>query len=462
MQSVRQRLWVEKDPSDASYRERYALEMIDGFRILSLLIFLSMLLLFVVHLQQPNGLPGRLYEGPSFIGCGLLACAGGLAALASRSIRSAGAASLATAALLVATVAVISLDRIQQVARDGRKPDSLLPVLLSALVLAAALLPLRPSRMLGLGALLIATSCLAAIVADVPFQVDLAEAVGAAIVVAVSVVTAARSTSHRIRVHYAHAAAIEAERRTKAARERALLAESAVTMERLAASLSHELNTPIGVLKSAVETLFRYSQRQSGGSTGQSYKAEFVHELSGAIADSTARLTETVARIQRFANLDRCAVRRVDVNQLVQDAVSLMNPPSANRTRVKLRLEPLPPIWCKPHPLSAALASVLNEFLENPSPVTIATRSDAGEITVRITQCSARADLVSDTDLRFSVVERHVRASGWALFAARQLIHQNGGELRVEHTESGERIVLMRFPADAHLKSVYCAQEGTA
>jgi signal transduction histidine kinase len=101
-----------------------------------------------------------------------------------------------------------------------------------------------------------------------PFHADLVETVGAATVVAVSVVTAARSTSQRIRVHHAHASAMKAERQAEAERERALLAESAISMERLAASLSHELNTPIGVLKSATHTLVRGVQKRSGFAEG--------------------------------------------------------------------------------------------------------------------------------------------------------------------------------------------------
>jgi signal transduction histidine kinase len=232
-------------------------------------------------------------------------------------------------------------------------------------------------------------------------------------------------------------------------------------MERLAASLSHELNTPIGVLKSATETLLRGVQKQGGFFDGGSSKAKLVNDLSGAIASSTARLTETVARIQRFANLDRSTVRLVDVNQLVQDAVALVNSPSVNQTRVKLRLEPLPAIWCKPHPLSVAVASILNEFLESSSPVTIETQPDVGEITVRITQVSAGARLVTDTKPGFSVVEGRVRASGWDLFAARQLVHQNGGKLLVERSETGEQVVLLRIPARLTARD-HQAQEGTA
>jgi signal transduction histidine kinase len=318
-------------------------------------------------------------------------------------------------------------------------------------MLTAALLPLRPLRMFGLGALLLAASCLGTVFMGIPLHADLVETVGAATVVAVSVVTAARSTSQRIRVHHAHACAMKAERQAKAARERALLAESAISMERLAASLSHELNTPIGVLKSATQTLVRSVEKHSGFGDGRRSTAQILEDLANAIANSTARLTEIVARIQRFANLDRSAVSLVDLNQLVQDAVALMNPPSANQTRIKLRLEPLPAIWCRPHALSVAVASILNKLLGSTLPITIDTYAEKEKIIVRITRFRAATELIAASDLCFSVVDGRVRASGWDLFAARQLVQENGGILRVEGSETGEQVVLISIPADPHL-----------
>jgi signal transduction histidine kinase len=448
---VPKRLRVEADPPDAAYRERYAEEMSEGFRTLSLLTFVSMSILLVAHLVRPSGLTNQIYEGPSLVGCALLSVASGLALLASKSVRSADHAFRATTVLLVSAVAVISIDRLQRTAPVGRSIGTLLPLLLSILVLSAALLPMRPSRMFALGVVLLGTSWLAASFLDVPLRMDPAELAGAGTVLAVSVVTAAKSTSQRIRIHHAHASALASERVAEASRERALLAESAVTMERLAASVSHEINTPIGVLKSSTETLRRCVRKFVNSADGGCKAAPIIEELFEAVADSTTRLTEIVARIQRFANLDRSALRLVDVNQLVQDAVALMNPPSANQTRVRLRLQPLPAIWCRPHALSAAVACVLNKLLEVAHPITIETRLEEEGIVLRIEQISAALKLVSGTDLGFSVVEGRVRAAGWDLFAARQLVHQSSGRLRVEFGEEGARVVIISVPREADL-----------
>jgi two-component system C4-dicarboxylate transport sensor histidine kinase DctB len=279
-------------------------------------------------------------------------------------------------------------------------------------------------------------------------QANLLDITSAGTAVAVSVIIAARSTSQRIRVHLAYSSAMNAEREAEDARERALLAESAVTMERLAASLSHELNTPIGALKSATETLTRCVQQYASFAAG-SRMPKMVQELSTAIRDSTGRLGEAVGRIQRFANLDRSAIRLIDVNQLVQDAVALMNPPSVSQIQITLNLEPLPQIWCRPHGLSVAVASILNEMLENGIDMIIDTHVSGAHVVITLAQ--ARPAGVPEEreqgDLSFAVVDGHVRASGWELFAARQLVRETGGDLRIEHNGANWQMVVITLSA---------------
>jgi signal transduction histidine kinase len=343
---------------------------------------------------------------------------------------------VAAAALLVAAVGVLSIDRLVQAGGQVRSANPLIPLIFSILVLSAAVLPLQPNRVLALGALLVASVTLTK-----GFTVDVMSIASAATVVAVSVVIAARSTSHRIRIHQAHRSALEAERQAEMARKRALIAESVITMERLAASLSHEMNTPIGTLKSAAETLIRGVKRDASFPCGSAVP-RLIEQLADAMTASTARLTETVARIQRFANLDRSAVRLVDINQLVQDAVALMNPPSVKQTHVKLNLSPLPHVWCRPHGLNIAIASILNRVVDGVVSATIDTYCEGADVVVRVTCNSLVNEFRDHANPGFAVVAGRVRASGWDLFAARQLVCEDGGELKVEESKQSVKIIL--------------------
>jgi signal transduction histidine kinase len=436
---------IAPDPTDVTYQQRQTAEMVDGFRMLSLLVLATMSTMFAVYLLGPASWAPRSREALSLSTCGVLACAGGVGLVAGRYIRSRVAALVGTALLLGASMTVLTVDRLL---REQAPGSTLIPTIFIMLTLLAALLPLRPAPVLGFGVMLLVTCGLAARFTLGPFRGDVVEFVSAGMAVAISTLIAARSTRQRIDVHRAHLCALESEREAEGERSRALLAESAVTMERLAASLSHELNTPIGALKSSTDTLTRAVRRYASFPAG-SHLPDMVDELSGAITESAARLGETIARIQRFANLDRSAVRLVDVNQLIQDAVALMNPPSATQTQVKLHLEPLPQIWCRPHELSVAIGSVLNDFLENGDAVRIESMTVGTSVAIRLAR---RAQLASQdlTDPGFAVVGGRVRAAGWGLFTARQLVRRSGGELSLDH-DSADEIVLMTIPGDGVL-----------
>jgi hypothetical protein len=208
------------------------------------------------------------------------------------------------------------------------------------------------------------------------------------------------------------------------------------------------MNTPIGALKSAVDTLIRGVKREASFPHGSAVPG-MIEELADAMTASTARLTETVGRIQRFANLDRSAVRLVDINQLVQDAVALMNPPSIKQTHVKLNLSPLPLVWCKPHGLNVAIASILNMVVDGIVPATIDTYCEGPDVVVNVT-CASTADEFRDyASPGFAVVGGRVRASGWDLFAARQLVREDGGELQIEKLGNHEQNVRIILPANA-------------
>lgn len=440
--SLRQQLQVEADPADPVYRERHAAEMIEGFRLLCLLVFASMAVLLGIRLAQPfvaSGADG----GPTAIAFALVACVGGVGLLVAKSVRSPNTAFVATAALLAVAVGVFSTDRFLNAPGEHKSANPLVPLIFSILVLSAAVLPLRPKRVLSLGALLVASVTITA-----GSALDVMTLASAATVVAVSVVFAARSTSQRIRIYHAHWSALEARHQAEEARERALVAESVITMEKLAASLSHEMNTPIGALSSAAQTLIRGVRKEASFPDGSAVPG-LIEDLAQTMTASTARLNETVARIQRFANLDRSAVRLVDINQLVKDAVALMNPPSVKQTHVKLNLSPLPSVWCRPHGLNVAIASILNIVVDSSAPATIDTYCEGSLVVVKVACTSREGECRDDASPGFDVVNGRVRASGWDLFAARQLIRANGGELSVEKLAGSEQHVKITLPVNA-------------
>ncbi len=439
------------DPSDA----------IDGFRILSLVICFTSSVLVLAHaLQLQHASAGQFDRTVSLAANAVLVFAGLGGFFASRLLRSAAGANLAAALLLGGAAAVVTADRLPRVAPGGGAAPSLIPMIFAMLMLGAALMPFRPSHVLGLAAVLLSICSSAALLLRVPLQWDVLDFTLTAVTIVMSVTVSARATAQRVRVRHAHDAALDAARQTEEARVRVVLAESAITMERLAASLSHELNTPLGALSSATETLATGLHRHASFHAN-SRMPELVGDLTRVIRESIARLRETVTRIQRFANLDRGAIRLIDLNQLVQDAVALMNPPSADQAQITLNLSPLAQIWCRPHALSVALASILNTVLERSPLATVETLALDTGVQVKLT-AAGNARPEPSADLDFEVVSGRVRATGWDLFAARQLVRESGGDLRTGQTASGALTITISLPACDDLLSQRVRESNSA
>ena len=124
---------------------------------------------------------------------------------------------------------------------------------------------------------------------------------------------------------------------------------------------------------------------------------------------------------------------------------------------MRLRLEPVPQIWCRPHALNVAIASILNVMLDSTLPVTIRTELRDGKVIVKMTRRSAETGLDAEPELSFAVVDGRMRASGWDLFAARQLVRENGGDIRLEAQGSSQQGVTISLPADLEMS----VQEST-
>ena len=89
---------------------------------------------------------------------------------------------------------------------------------------------------------------------------------------------------------------LETAEKLRQAEARNLLSENAASVGRLAAALSHELNSPIGALVSGVDTLLLLAARQAHSSPPEQQRLIVLqNELRKSIQQSTDRLREIVA-----------------------------------------------------------------------------------------------------------------------------------------------------------------------
>src|SRR5262245_6609281 len=237
----------------------------------------------------------------------------------------------------------------------------------------------------------------------------------------------------------------------RVAQARLLLNETAASQARLVAVLSHELNSPIGTLRSVVESLLLlYKKKRESDETRL---AGVFESLSQAALESSQRLEELVARMQRFTNLDRCEEHAVDVNELLRDTIGLLQSELNQKAEVILDLKPLPRLKCRPQQLRAVFLTLLRNavaHLEDKGKIHITSLQSEAEIEIQVCDNGrgiAAERLPSLFEPTFAVRGGKVTSTNWGLFTSRRIILEHDGQIEIDSAEGKGTTVTVPLPA---------------
>ncbi len=246
----------------------------------------------------------------------------------------------------------------------------------------------------------------------------------------------------------ANVASIQIERERWEMQRQLLVSENVERLRRLAAAVSHEFNTPLGALKSAIDSLLKSAARGSPAYPDKKERmARIQADLKRSLDAALGRMEEVIGRIQRFTNLDGGDRQVVDLNEIVTDVVAIVAEPSVEIT---VATETLAPLRCDRHALSTSLLSLLG-FADEMAKKEASTRriqvsthaTDAGS---KIRIHALGPTLTPEVRQRlftpsFEIADGRIAAGNWSLFSALQVIQSLGGAIDAR-SEASEGLVL--------------------
>lgn len=253
-----------------------------------------------------------------------------------------------------------------------------------------------------------------------------------------------------------HRSTLEAAENLRQAESRNLLSQNAASVGRLAAALSHELNSPVGALVSGVDTLLLLASRQATSSTTEQQRLVVLqNELRKSIKDSTDRLKEIVARMQRFTNLDKAEIQAANINDILSDVTALVEPRYKGQATIRMDLKPVPPLVCRPQQLSAVFSNLLGNAIE-------ATNGD-GSVQISTAQCDDQVEIAFEDNGRgleaeqvetifdpgFKVIKGRVSTGNWSMFSSRQIIREHGGDIHIQSRPGAGTRVRVVLPVES-------------
>ncbi len=176
-------------------------------------------------------------------------------------------------------------------------------------------------------------------------------------------------------------------------------AHKMASLGRLSAGIVHEINTPVGSIVSNNEVVLRSLERiksllaaaKQAGEPPPAKALEMIDIIAGlAAVDKLAcqRISGIVRSLKTFARVSDQDVRKVDINDLVQDTLKLSGTVFRRRILFVTDLGELPEVECFPALFSQVLLNlVVNgaQAIEGEGTVTVRTRQDGEQVSVDVT-----------------------------------------------------------------------------
>lgn len=260
----------------------------------------------------------------------------------------------------------------------------------------------------------------------------------------------------RASAYTARRAAEDAFEQLREAQVRVTVSENAASQRRFAAALSHDLNSPLGALASAFDTVVEVHRREQSQPDQRDRLERLFGDATRSGRESTIRLKETIERMKRLSNLDQAEEQVVDLNELWTDTVALLHGELAERIEVRFDLKPIPPLRCRRQQMSAIFSNLLRNAasgIDEHGVIQVSSDQREGQVILEVRDSGRgipAAHLPRIFDPAFQNVGGRVSVTNWGFLVTRSIVMDHGGEFEIESKEGQGTTARIRLPLAPH------------
>jgi len=231
-------------------------------------------------------------------------------------------------------------------------------------------------------------------------------------------------------------------------------AEKLASVGQLAAGVAHEINNPIGFIRSNLGTALSYLQKiqsmsqqiKSSGNVEllniwQSADLDFVLEdfvsLLQESMEGADRVARIVADLKDFSNVDRAAEEVVDLNECIRSACNVAANQVSSHADLKLELGVLPLLRCRAGHLSQVFLNLLlnaAQAMKERGEICIRSSVADGQIVIRFidTGCGIPDEIIHRIFDPFFTTRDVGEGTGLGLTVSRDIVVSHGGHIEVD------------------------------
>lgn len=231
----------------------------------------------------------------------------------------------------------------------------------------------------------------------------------------------------------------------------------------LAAGVAHEINNPIGFIRSNLNSLRSYLEEFSviredfarASETWQRLDLDFAltdgRELLAECIDGADRVSRIVRDLKDFSSIDRAEEESIDINDCLRKALALVRRQLPVSITLSEALNPLPPRACHPGQLAEAFLNILQNAAQavgEQGEITVSsrTRNDAIVIEISDSGCGIPSDRLERIFDPFYTTRPVGQGTGLGLTVTRDIVVNHGGTIDISSVPGKSTLVAMRFP----------------
>jgi len=238
--------------------------------------------------------------------------------------------------------------------------------------------------------------------------------------------------------------------------------EKMASMGMLVAGVAHEINTPVGAIRSMHNTLVRAFKKisdevEDGCLDNCEIKDKLckylnvVGDANKIIESGSDRVAEIVKRLRSFARLDEAELLKADIHECIEDTLMLAHHELKHNVEIIREFGEIPPIPCFAGQLNQVFLNILinsRQAIQDKGWIRIKTSVENDQVVIRFTDNGdgIPADVVKKVfDPGFTTKGVGV-GTGLGLSICYQIIQSHKGELSVESEEGKGTTFTIRLP----------------
>jgi signal transduction histidine kinase len=239
--------------------------------------------------------------------------------------------------------------------------------------------------------------------------------------------------------------------------------ERMASLGKLVAGVSHELNTPLGVIASSLQTVASAARKLQAkvaeAVSDDSYNAAGLNAIFTVLASSVSAVGQAAERIdslakslKNFARLDESKYQIADLHDGIESILTLLKSKTGSHIRVVKSYGGSVALYCAPAQLNQAFMHLIRNAVEaipEEGEIEIRTHARDGEVTIEIRDTGvgmAPETLAGVFDFNFS---RDSRVKmGFGLFLTKKIVEEHGGTVEITSDQGKGTAATVRLPIE--------------